>query len=254
MSPTTCPTCGKVVDPLRARSVGVRDGKVVAYCSAPCAAAAESRPVSVRVSTPAAGVAFLIPTSADSGPVIEIIREGSVPTARTPATGVPTTAASPAPSGPTTLGAPTTKSGGEIKPAKASAPRRDHTPTPGELAQRKQALAAAEESDDDAMINGDDAPARRKLPVLWVAVIVLVLGGGVVFAIKMMSKSGTAHAASMTTPFAAPGLSNTYAVAARPPLPPLTAALASANDTAAVQAGPARGPYVRVANALQTRD
>jgi HEAT repeat protein len=42
---TTCPTCGKTVDPLRARSVGVRDGKVVAFCSAECARAAESKPV-----------------------------------------------------------------------------------------------------------------------------------------------------------------------------------------------------------------
>ena len=194
MSTTTCPTCSKVVDPLRARSVGVRDGKVVAYCSAACAAAGESRPVSVRVRTPAAGVAVVIPTSADSGPIIEIIREGSVPTARTPASGVPVAAsavaasgatssnkkknkgkrgsetpaagvvqapASTPKSGPTTLGAPTAKSGDEIKAEKALLPRRDHTPTPVELAKRKQELAAAEEADDDAKINGDDAPPPR---------------------------------------------------------------------------------------------
>lgn len=35
---TPCPICQKPVDPLRARAVGVRDGKVVAYCSAGCAA------------------------------------------------------------------------------------------------------------------------------------------------------------------------------------------------------------------------
>ncbi len=34
---TPCPICQKPVDPLRARAVGVRDGRVVAYCSAGCA-------------------------------------------------------------------------------------------------------------------------------------------------------------------------------------------------------------------------
>nr|MDQ3370352.1 hypothetical protein [Myxococcota bacterium] len=71
---TTCPTCNKVVDPLRARSVGVRDGKVVAYCSSACAAAAETRPV--RVPQPA--------HDDESGPVIEVLHE--------PASGVVTSA------------------------------------------------------------------------------------------------------------------------------------------------------------------
>lgn len=34
---TSCPTCGRSVDPLRAPAVGVRDGKVVSYCSHECA-------------------------------------------------------------------------------------------------------------------------------------------------------------------------------------------------------------------------
>src|SRR5260221_6818567 len=42
---TTCPTCGKTVDPLRAPAVSVRDGKVVSFCSRECKAAAESQPV-----------------------------------------------------------------------------------------------------------------------------------------------------------------------------------------------------------------
>ncbi len=285
MSTTTCPTCSKVVDPLRARSVGVRDGKVVAYCSAACAAAGESRPVSVRVRTPAVGVAVVIPTSADSGPIIEIIREGSVPTARTPASGVPVATAAAATSGgtsssppnagnashagnpgnpnkkknkgkrgsetpaagvvvapasapksgPTTLGAPTAKTGGELEADKALRPRRDHTPTPVELAKRKQELASAEEADDDAMINGDDAPAPRKLPVLLIAVIVLVVGGGVVLAIKMMSKSGTAHAASMPEPVTAPRLVEVAAPAPTPAPPTTAAMLAQARSVLAVQ-------------------
>jgi len=35
---TSCPACGKPVDPLRAPAVGVRDGKVVPFCSKECAA------------------------------------------------------------------------------------------------------------------------------------------------------------------------------------------------------------------------
>lgn len=74
-----CPTCNRPVDPLRARSVGVRDGKVVAYCSAECARAAETKPTKVpqpqpQPRTPASGVAQVSP-AVDSGPVIEIVRE-----------------------------------------------------------------------------------------------------------------------------------------------------------------------------------
>lgn len=76
---SNCPTCGKVVDPLRARSVGVRDGKVVGYCSAECAAAAETKPVRVPSGVPKPQAAY------DSGPVIEVIHE--------PASGVVTSAA-----------------------------------------------------------------------------------------------------------------------------------------------------------------
>ena len=88
---TNCPNCGKQVDPLRAPAVGVRDGKVVPFCSKECAAAMESKPTKlvptkiVRLpssadkptdagATPASGV--VAPAAAfDSGPVIEIIRE-----------------------------------------------------------------------------------------------------------------------------------------------------------------------------------
>ncbi|HEU0036321.1 MAG TPA: HEAT repeat domain-containing protein [Kofleriaceae bacterium] len=86
---TTCPTCNKPVDPLRARSVGVRDGKVVAYCSAECARAAESKPT-VMPATPSAPTAKIEKPVAkpvdkhDSGPVIEILHE--------PASGVVTSA------------------------------------------------------------------------------------------------------------------------------------------------------------------
>ncbi|HEY5935386.1 MAG TPA: hypothetical protein VIU61_12140, partial [Kofleriaceae bacterium] len=115
---TNCPVCNKVVDPLRARSVGVRAGKVVAYCSSECAAAAETQPVRVPVvseaaaAAPATGSTSGVFTSAapqpapvpprmktpvpkrtledyDSGPVIEILHE--------PASGVVTSARDPRP-------------------------------------------------------------------------------------------------------------------------------------------------------------
>jgi HEAT repeat protein len=97
---TTCPTCGKPVDPLRAPAVGVRAGKVVPFCSKECAAATESKPTVVPTeklqptktikrprteppgpppkATPPKGVPR---TTADleSGPIIEIIREKSRP-------------------------------------------------------------------------------------------------------------------------------------------------------------------------------
>lgn len=111
MTPAACPECGRAVDPLRARAVGVKGGKVVAYCSADCKAKAEGGPTvrddsagtRVTVRTPAKGVpvaaaspasspiALAVPQSAadlDSGPIIEIIREKSEP-AREP-TPVPT--------------------------------------------------------------------------------------------------------------------------------------------------------------------
>ncbi len=95
----TCPNCGKPVDPLRAPAVGVREGKVVSYCSKECATAVESKSTNVltgptaravaviapiqqqtgkvkKTATPATGVVQPI-ASYDSGPVIEIIREPS---------------------------------------------------------------------------------------------------------------------------------------------------------------------------------
>jgi HEAT repeat protein len=92
---TTCPNCGKPVDPLRAPAVGVREGKVVPFCSKECAAAMESKPTKLvptkivrlpsnadRPVTPASGVVTPA-ANLDSGPVIEIIREpASAPVAR----------------------------------------------------------------------------------------------------------------------------------------------------------------------------
>jgi hypothetical protein len=97
---TPCPACDTPVDSLRSRFVGVRDGKVVAYCSAECAAG-RPRATAEWARSPASGVPVRIPTppagmpplaglpdglggAVDSGPVIEILHE--------PASGVVTSA------------------------------------------------------------------------------------------------------------------------------------------------------------------
>lgn len=85
---TSCPICGKPVDPLRARHVGVRAGKVVAYCSPEHARDAETKPTQMPPDmptprTPAGGVPK-VHVPLDSGPVIEIVHE--------PASGVVTSA------------------------------------------------------------------------------------------------------------------------------------------------------------------
>ncbi len=85
---TSCPICGKAVDPLRSRHVGVRAGKVVAYCSAEHAKEAETKPTQIPVEppkprTPAGGIPK-VTVPLDSGPVIEIVHE--------PASGVVTSA------------------------------------------------------------------------------------------------------------------------------------------------------------------
>jgi len=95
---TPCPACNTAVDPLRSRFAGVRDGKVVAYCSAECAAGrpvvhvdramSPSTGVPVRLPTPPVGlpppIGGLTPVGppdglgvgpVDSGPVIEILHE-----------------------------------------------------------------------------------------------------------------------------------------------------------------------------------
>src|SRR5688500_4636595 len=89
-----CPVCNKPVDPLRARFVAVRAGKVVAYCSPECREAQDTKPTKAPVldakpeltkpKTPAVGTPKKTLEELDSGPVIEILHE--------PASGVVTSA------------------------------------------------------------------------------------------------------------------------------------------------------------------
>ncbi|MBL9014267.1 MAG: HEAT repeat domain-containing protein [Myxococcales bacterium] len=83
---STCPTCQKPVDPLRSRFVKVRDGKVVAYCSAEHMQASETKPTAMpvatgpaaaekRARTPASGIPAGTSPSLETGPVIEVVKD-----------------------------------------------------------------------------------------------------------------------------------------------------------------------------------
>jgi len=176
----SCPTCGKDVDPLRARNVGVRDGKVVGYCSRECAAAAESRPVAAPVvaapviaakkerarseptvpakRTPPTGVAAQNRRTppggikseqslVDSGPVIEILHE--------PASGVVTSAAD-----------------ARASTGKASAAASTRAETDG-------AIQVAETGHVDDYVDVDEPPRSR---AGWIALAILVVIAGSGFA------------------------------------------------------------------------
>ena len=150
-----CPVCGKPVDPLRAPAVGVRDGKVVAYCSREHALEAETKPTAVpkpkpraasepafripeadqkKKRTPAAGIATPESTY-DSGPVIEIVHE--------PASGVVTSAP-------------------DARDARSSEPRIPRSQTSGAIQ-----IADTGRVDDYVSADDDDEPRSRKG---WIAV------------------------------------------------------------------------------------
>lgn len=183
---TSCPVCGKSVDPLRAPAVGVRAGKVVSYCSKEHAAEAESRPVAVPVPvkaradsepfripkgdqkktrTPASGVAQ--PAALlDSGPVIEIIHE--------PASGVVTSA-------PDTRDA--RDSANDMRIPRSHASGAIQIADTGHL--------------DDYVSPDDDEPLRSRKGWIIVALIV-VLGGGA-FAAYQLGYFDS-HSQAATTP------------------------------------------------------
>lgn len=109
---STCPTCNKPVDTLRSRHVSVRDGKIVAYCSAECLAAAATQPVRAAVPRTASPL--------DSEPVIQILHE--------PASGVVTSAPDQRKSAPVAVQAP---------PADEKAEARVESDKPKTKAERK---------------------------------------------------------------------------------------------------------------------
>jgi len=186
---TECHTCGKSVDPLRARSVGVRDGKVVAYCSAECATAAESKPTALvpppilldTRKTPATGVAAKRTPS------------GGVPKAKTPPAGVPVGKKTPSTgtraeldSGPVIeiLHEPASgvvTSAPDLRPQKDESapfekPRQDPTPMPQPRGPFATGSFILESDDPDFEVQADERP-RRRTPMVLLLFLVLVGGG-----------------------------------------------------------------------------
>lgn len=205
---TSCPVCSKPVDPIRARYVAVRDGKVVPYCSPECRDAQSSKPtkqpaeIAPRAKTPV-GVPINVPKSVsdlDSGPVIEIIHE--------PASGVVTSAKDERTTQPTgkipkeALEVETTKSradgskgsGGKdsasLSGEVVEAPKRARTRPSGKHLTRERRDSTEAKAGWDWL---DDEPAEHARPGTyteserrtrwpWVVLLVLAVGGGGAFA------------------------------------------------------------------------
>ncbi len=100
MSP--CPICQKPVDPLRARNVGVRDGRIVAYCSAECQERAAALGGRAEVAAVAAASVTATPAAPGPAPPPEPASKRS----RTPAAGVKAAEATPAKAPPADAAAP----------------------------------------------------------------------------------------------------------------------------------------------------
>jgi hypothetical protein len=187
----TCPVCGRAVDPLRARAVGVKDGRVVAYCSAECQQKAEGKPrviedkdlaVRVTVRTPPKGLpAVEVPaamSAADSGPVIEVIREASEPAETNLADAEPVDTKPRRDPTPVPRRDPTPVPRRDPTPV----PRRDPTPVPTATPAKPKRLDTDTRSlqppddydDSDLGPPHEDAPAPRRMPLLAIALVVVL--------------------------------------------------------------------------------
>jgi HEAT repeat protein len=138
---TGCPICLKPVDPLRARHVGVRDGKIVAYCSAECQARAAA----------GAGAEAIEPAPTEPPP--------SGKRARTPASGVKATR-TPA-SGVKAVVAPPPEEAPPTAPAVTAAAEVERRTSPRAIA-AAAAAASAEVVADDPTASGIRRRRRRK--------------------------------------------------------------------------------------------
>lgn len=160
---SSCPQCGKPVDPLRSRFVAVKAGKVVAYCSKECLAAQET------------SVPRKLPTL-ESGPVIEIIHE--------PATGVVTSAPDRRDPDVKPTGAKSASTSG-----KAGKKKRTEPAIPVPAAPVVVEKPVVEEDDPQAEWKKNaavikaaqeaEAPAKKSKAPLAIAAAIVLAGGGV---------------------------------------------------------------------------
>ena len=162
----TCPVCNRAVDPLRARAVGVRDGKVVAYCSTECARAAETKPTVMP-----AKLAEAV-KSAEPTPATPAKPEAAKPEAAKPEAAKPDAAKPGAPKG------EARKPGAADTAGKAAAAKADGAKAQ-ELGTTKRSVAAPVAEVDP--IPGEDDEGGRSGSKLAALLAVLVLGGGGAF-------------------------------------------------------------------------
>lgn len=244
----TCPTCNNPVDPLRARSVGVRDGKVVAYCSAECARAAESRPTIV----PAA----LATAAAKASDALVAPALAAKPAAKPsePAPSVPSAAAPAKPASTPAPGATPAPAPAKV-PAQAPAPVVAPASAPAS-APAKLGAAAAPPAPVEVVDEVAAAPRGRR--GLLIGALVVVGGAGAFLAYRFLlappspatpspgSGEVMPDKAAPPTPVVAP---------APPPAPPPTAdaAVASARATLVKNLGSESPRVQRLAAAALAR-
>lgn len=234
---SVCPVCDRAVDALRARNVGVKAGKVVAYCSPECKrkaeggdAVVEDKDLGVKVSmrTPPKGVPVAIPSGTsgpnvlDSGPVIEITREkseGASGSGLRPEDAPKTDAAKTEPPAKPQPPANTEKPAKTDDAPKPLAEARSPKPSSPVVVESKkparrepsQPIQPPPDYDDDDLGPPSEEQPRSNKTLIIVGVVIVVAIGAVV-AVKMMSKSHAATTAEL--------LPKPKAEAPPPPPPP----------------------------------
>lgn len=216
-----CPVCGKPVDPLRAPAVGVREGKVIGYCSKEHLAQAETQPIKVPAKARAhSEPAFRIP-------------EGDRKKARTPASGTPTAAAA-LDSGPVIEIIHEPASG--VVTSAADARSRDSQPVMH--AETSGAIQIADTGRLDDYVGQESKRSKA-----WIAVALLVVaGGGAAAAYKLGYLGGAKHEEAPPVAVAPPAPKP-----AAPEPPPLTAdgAIKNATDVLSAYAASNASPRVQ---------
>ena len=257
---TTCPTCQRPVDPLRAPVVGVRDGKVVSFCSKECASGA-SVPVAAMTAAPAEAAAVAeapapapkkrarthppkAPPRTPAEGVPTITPSDGVPKRATPAGGVPKRA-TPADGVPkrTTpaAGIAALDSGPVIEIIREASSRSSGIP-------EEPPIQVSETGRIDDYVDVEAPPQGRRS---WLAVVLVVLALGAAAAYLVLSHRSSSHAA--VAPPAATGTAQPEVPepppAAAPSPPPVdpAAALVRAKSLLQVQLGSTSPRIQRIA-------
>jgi hypothetical protein len=243
---TSCPVCSNPVDPLRSRFVGVRDGKVVGFCSAECAAkggAGVPAPAAAVVQAPALAAAAALAAEVDPAAKARPGKGKPPASAQTPSTGVPIGPPRPATPAP---GVPVSLESGPVieiirEPASGAVEKRaevdktgrakhpdeiaitEHWAADREKSKAKpgepsEATAAVEVSHPRPPSEPDLVPPRKsRAPLVILVLVVLAIGGFLAYQhfVKSDASAATRPTPSARAPTRAPIEPPTPA---RPPL------------------------------------